>query len=34
LPELKAFVEGGGLEIVDGIGPKTGERIKEALDVP
>jgi DNA polymerase (family 10) len=34
LPELKAFVEGGGLEMVDGIGPKTAERIKEALDVP
>jgi DNA polymerase (family 10) len=33
-PELKAFVEGGGLEMVDGIGPKTAERIKEALDVP
>ena len=33
LPELKAFVEGGGLEMVDGIGPKTAERIKEALDL-
>ena len=29
--ELKRFVEEGGLEIVDGIGPKTAERIKEAL---
>ena len=33
LPELKAFVEGGGLEMVDGIGPKTAERIKEALNL-
>jgi DNA polymerase (family 10) len=33
LPELKAFVAGGGLEMVDGIGPKTEERIKEALDL-
>jgi len=33
LPELKAFVAGGGLEMVDGIGPKTAERIKEALDL-
>ena len=31
--ELKAFVAGGGLELVDGIGPKTAERIKEALDL-
>ena len=31
LPELKAFVASGGLEMVDGIGPKTEERIKEAL---
>jgi DNA polymerase (family 10) len=29
--DLKKFVEGGGLETVDGIGPKTAERIKEAL---
>ena len=29
--ELKRFVAEGGLEIVDGIGPKTAERIKEAL---
>jgi DNA polymerase (family X) len=33
LPELKAFVAGGGLDLVDGIGPKTAERIKEALDL-
>jgi DNA polymerase (family 10) len=29
--DLKKFVEGGGLEMVDGIGPKTAERIKESL---
>jgi DNA uptake protein ComE-like DNA-binding protein len=28
---LKTFVAGGGLELVDGIGPKTAERIKESL---
>ena len=28
---LKEFVAGGGLELVDGIGPKTAERIKESL---
>ena len=33
LPEFKAFVEGGGLEMVDGIGPKTAEKIKEAVDL-
>lgn len=33
LPELKTFVAGGGLDLVDGIGPKTAERIKEALDL-
>ena len=33
LPELKAFVAGGGLDMVDGIGPKTAERIKQALDL-
>ena len=32
LEELKAFVAGGGLDLVDGIGPKTAERIKEALE--
>jgi DNA polymerase (family X) len=31
LVELKKFVAGGGLELVDGIGPKTAERIKESL---
>jgi len=34
LPELKAFVAGGGLDMVDGIGPKTAERIHQALDLP
>ena len=29
--ELKTFVAGGGLDLVDGIGPKTAERIKESL---
>lgn len=28
---LKEFVAGGGLGLVDGIGPKTAERIKESL---
>src|SRR5215211_1913210 len=32
LPDLKAFVTSGGLDMVDGIGPKTATRIKEALD--
>lgn len=31
LDELKTFVAGGGLDQVDGIGPRTAERIKEAL---
>jgi DNA polymerase (family 10) len=31
LKELKKFVAGGGLDVVDGIGPKTAERIKESL---
>jgi DNA polymerase (family X) len=31
LAALKKFVEGGGLDLVDGIGPKTAERIKESL---
>ena len=31
LADLKTFVASGGLEMVDGIGPKTAERIKEAL---
>lgn len=30
--DLKKFVEGGGLEMVDGIGAKTSERIKESLE--
>jgi DNA polymerase (family 10) len=29
--ELEKFVDGGGLDMVDGIGPKTAERIKESL---
>lgn len=33
LSELKAFVAGGGLDMVDGIGPKSSEKIKEALDL-
>lgn len=32
LPDFKAFVASGGLDMVDGIGPKTAERIKEALN--
>ena len=28
---LREFVQNGGLELVDGIGPKTAERIKESL---
>jgi DNA polymerase (family 10) len=31
LADLKTFVTSGGLDMVDGIGPKTAERIKEAL---
>jgi len=31
LDELKKFVDGGGLDLVDGIGPKTAEKIKETL---
>lgn len=31
LEALRKFVAGGGLEEVDGIGPKTAERIKESL---
>ncbi len=30
--DLKKFVAGGGLEMVDGIGAKTAERIREDLD--
>ena len=32
LESLRKFVDGGGLELVDGIGPKTAERIKESLE--
>ena len=32
LPALKTFVSSGGLDLVDGIGPKTAERIEEALE--
>jgi DNA polymerase (family X) len=32
LDELKTFVAGGGLDLVDGIGSKTAEKIKEALE--
>lgn len=31
LDDLRRFAEGGGLEMVDGIGPKSAERIKSAL---
>ena len=31
LADLKTFVTSGGLEMVDGIGPKTAEKIKESL---
>jgi DNA polymerase (family 10) len=31
LGSLRMFVQNGGLEQVDGIGPKTAERIKESL---
>jgi DNA polymerase (family 10) len=31
LDDLKKFAEGGGLEMVDGIGAKSAERIKESL---
>jgi DNA polymerase (family 10) len=33
LKDLKKFVAGGGLDVVDGIGPKTAERIKESLEL-
>lgn len=32
LDGLRKFVAGGGLETVDGIGPKTAERIRRSLD--
>jgi len=31
LDELSKFADGGGLEMADGIGPKTAERIKASL---
>ena len=31
LDDLRKFAAGGGLEMVDGIGPKSAERIKSAL---
>lgn len=31
LEDLRQFVEGGGLELVDGIGEKSAERIKESV---
>ena len=31
MADLKKFVEGGGLDMVDGIGAKTAERIRESL---
>lgn len=31
LSDFKTFVHSGGLDLVDGIGPKTAQRIKEAL---
>ena len=33
LEELKTFVADGGLDLVDGIGAKTAEKIKEGLEV-
>lgn len=30
--DLKKFVAGGGLDMVDGIGPRTAEKIRDALD--
>jgi DNA polymerase (family 10) len=32
LAQFKTFVAGGGLDLVDGIGPKTAEKIKESLE--
>jgi len=32
LTDLKKFVAGGGLELVDGIGPKTAEKIEDSLN--
>ncbi len=33
LADLKKFVAGGGLEMVDGIGAKTAEKVKQGLGV-
>lgn len=33
LDDLRKFAEGGGLEMVDGIGPKSAERIRRSLDL-
>ncbi|HXM36188.1 MAG TPA: helix-hairpin-helix domain-containing protein [Pyrinomonadaceae bacterium] len=33
LEDLKQFVAGGGLDLVDGIGAKTAEKIKESLSL-
>ena len=33
LADLKNFAASGGLDMVDGIGPKTAEKIKEALGI-
>ena len=33
IKDLKKFVAGGGLDVADGIGPKTAERIKESLEL-
>src|SRR3954447_9676116 len=32
LDDLRTFADGGGLEIVDGIGPKTAERIQNSIE--
>jgi DNA polymerase/3'-5' exonuclease PolX len=32
LQDLRKFVEGGGLELLDGVGEKTAERIKRSLE--
>lgn len=32
LDDLRRFAEGGGLEMVDGIGPKSAERIRRSLN--
>ena len=32
LDDLRKFVAGGGLEMVDGIGPKSAERMRQSLD--